>query len=365
MPVQRKPLIVMAAGGTGGHVFPAQALAEEMLSRNWRVKFWTDERGRRFVSEFPESVAIRTVASAMIFSGGALKKAVSATRIGAGIVSALFRIAVERPSVVAGFGGYVAFPSVFAATVLRIPSLIHEQNGVLGRANRALADRVNIVACGVGDIAVPPGVRLRVTGNPVRASVAEISGVPYVPPNGIINLVITGGSQAASVFDEAVPRAVAGLPSEIRGRLRILHQVRNGNKKVNDAYAQSGVEAETKDFFPDLPAKIAHAQLVISRSGASSISEICAIGRPSILVPYAAAANDHQSANAHLLVRASAAVSVAERELSPQRLANEIMNVIENPDQALDMAKAAKALAKPDAIVQLGNAVEEIAWVAA
>ena len=362
---QRRPLIVLAAGGTGGHVFPAQALAEEMLSRKWRVKFWTDARGLRFVSEFPDEVKIETVPSATIAGGGTLTKALSVARIGMGITSALFRIAMERPSVVAGFGGYAAFPPVFAAIVLRTPSLIHEQNGVLGRANRVLANRVAVVACAAGDTEVPPGSRLKVTGNPVRANVVANSGVPYTPPNGIINLVVTGGSQAARLFDDIVPRAVAALPGDVRGRLRILHQVRSGGEDVMDRYSRMGVDAETKVFIPNLPERIAHAQLVISRSGASSISELCAIGRPSILVPYAAAANDEQTANANVLVREMAAISISEAELNPEQLANEMMNIISCPGRARAMAEAAKSLAKLDAKVRLGNAVEEIARIAA
>ena len=357
------PLLVLAAGGTGGHVFPAQAVAEEMLRRNWKAEFWTDHRGLRFVSGFPQEVKVGTIESSTQARGGIVQRAVAPAKVAKGILSALSRIRRLRPAVVAGFGGYPAFPPLAAAWLAGTPTLIHEQNGVLGRANKMLANRVNLVACGAVSTTLPKGVDCVRTGNPVRAEVLELEKVPYREPgDGEIRLLVTGGSQGAGAIDRVMADAVAMLPDGLRRRLRVTQQVRPENHEAaKEKYERCSVKCEIAPFFEDLPRRIADAHLVVSRSGASSIAEIGVIGRPSILIPFAAAANDHQTANAQGLVEAGAAVSLSENELSPETMAREIARILADEGTAASMAEAAKRTSMPTAVAQLADAIEGLA----
>ena len=296
-------LLLIAAGGTGGHMFPAQALAEAMLRRGWRVKLSTDERGARFVGGFPHVVEVEEVTSATFARGGALAKAVVPLKLAGGIVSAIGAMAQDRPDVVVGFGGYPTIPALAAATVLRRPAMIHEQNGVLGRVNEKFAPRVAAVACGIWPTRLPAKARAVHTGNPVRAAVLERAGAPYIPPGDYpMSLVVMGGSQGARILSDVVPSAVALLPAHLRANLRVVHQARDEDvQRVVGTYATAGVQAEVKPFFGNIARRLSEAQLVISRAGASSVADISVIGRPSILIPFAAAmgrSSDRQCARA-------------------------------------------------------------------
>ncbi|MFN0114166.1 MAG: glycosyltransferase, partial [Paracoccaceae bacterium] len=262
------PLLLIAAGGTGGHMFPAQALAEAMLERGWRVKLSTDERGAAFAGGFPHPVTVERVASATPARGGALAKLAVPFRIAAGILTALFALSRDRPAVVAGFGGYPTIPALAAAWALRIPRLIHEQNGVLGRVNRFFAPRVGAVACGTWPAALPRGATGTHTGNPVRAAVQDRAGAPYIPPGDYpMSLVVIGGSQGARLFSQVVPAAAAALPEPFRRNLRIAHQARPEDvAAAAAAYEAAGIRAEVEPFFADIPRRLSEAQLVISRS---------------------------------------------------------------------------------------------------
>lgn len=357
------PLLLIAAGGTGGHMFPAQALAEVMVRQGWRVKLSTDARGARYAGGFPHVVAVAQVSSATFARGGVLAKALVPLRIVGGVVSAVVAMLRDRPAVVVGFGGYPTIPALAAAWVLRVPRMIHEQNGVLGTVNRLFAPRVTHVACGTWPTDLPAGVKGIHTGNPVRGAVLERAGAGYIPPGDYpMGVVVIGGSQGARILSDVVPAALALLPEGMRARLRVAHQARDEDMaRVVAAYAAAGMQAEVKPFFGDIPKRLAEAQLVISRSGASSVADISVIGRPAILIPYAAATGDHQTANARGLVEAGAAVMMAEKALDPAGLAAQVEAVLGDGARAAQMARQALAQGRPDATARLVALVGELA----
>ena len=359
----KAPLLLIAAGGTGGHMFPAQALAEAMIARGWRVKLSTDARGARYAGGFPSAVQIEEVSSATFARGGILAKLLVPFRIAAGVIAAAFAMLRDRPEVVVGFGGYPSIPAIAGATILRLPRMIHEQNGVLGRVNRLFAPRVDLVACGIWPTDLPKGLIGQHTGNPVRAAVRDREGAAYIPPGDYpMTLVVFGGSQGARVISDIVPGAIARLPDATRRWLRVIHQAREEDAdRVRATYDAAGVKAEIAPFFSDLPRLIAEAQLVICRSGASSVADISAIGRPAILIPFAAAASDHQTANARGLVAAGAAILAPEAGLDSARLSGHIAAVLSDPARASTMAVAAYRQGIPDATLRLAALVEALA----
>lgn len=343
-------------------MFPAQALAEAMLARGWRVRLSTDPRGARHAGGFPEAVERVVVQSGSFARGGALARALVPLPLGAGVLSAMAGLRRRPPRCVAGFGGYPALPALAAAWALGLPRLIHEQNAVPGRVNRFFAPRVDRVACGMWPTRLPEGARAVHLGNPVRAAVRRLAGRGYaLPPDGPLSLLVIGGSQGARSLSRLVPAAVAALPGGLRARLRIAQQVRQDDATdVAGAYARLGVAAETSAFFADVAERLAAAHLVISRAGASSIAEICVLGRPAILIPYPHAADDHQRANAAGLAAAGAAVSLDEAGLTPEALAAHIAAILGDPARAAAMAGAARSLGRPDAADRLADLVEEI-----
>ncbi|THH39061.1 UDP-N-acetylglucosamine--N-acetylmuramyl-(pentapeptide) pyrophosphoryl-undecaprenol N-acetylglucosamine transferase [Aliishimia ponticola] len=357
------PLLVIAAGGTGGHMFPAQALAEEMLARGWRVKLSTDARGARYTGGFPEGTQIDVISSATFARGGLLAKALVPFRIAGGVLGAALGMLRDRPSVVVGFGGYPSIPAIAAAWALRLPRMIHEQNGVLGRVNEAFASRVDVVACGTWPTQLADGIEGTPVGNPVRSAVLTRAGAPYIPPGDYpMKLVVIGGSQGARILSQVVPDAVAELPDQILSNLTVVQQAREEDiAAVEQAYAAIGVRAEIAPFIHDVPRQFAEAQLVIARAGASSIADIAAIGRPAILIPYAAAARDHQTANARGLVETGGAILIPERKFTPESLAQQMKTVLEAPDWAVKMAHAAMQHGRPDAAQTLADLVETLA----
>lgn len=359
----RAPLLLIAAGGTGGHMFPAQALAEAMVRKGWRVKLSTDARGARYAGGFPHVVQIEQVSSATFARGGVLARVLVPLRIAGGVVAAVAGMVRDRPAVVVGFGGYPTIPALAAAVVLRRPRMIHEQNGVLGRVNRLFAPRVDKVACGTWPTALPEGVTGYHTGNPVRAAVLERAGAGYIPPGDYpMSVVVIGGSQGARILSDVVPAALAMLPEAVRQRIRVAQQARDEDMaRVIAAYDAAGMLAEVKPFFADIPKRLAEAQLVISRSGASSVADISVIGRPSILIPFAAATGDHQAANARGLVDAGAAVLIPEKVLDAPALAAQVEAVLTQSDAAVTMARHALGQARPDATERLVALVEELA----
>lgn len=361
--MSKEPLLLIAAGGTGGHMFPAQALAEAMVRRGWRVKLSTDQRGARYAGGFPHVVAVEQVASATLARGGAMAKLAAPFRIMGGILAAVWGQIRDKPTVVVGFGGYPTIPALSAAWALRRPRMIHEQNGVLGRVNQVFAPRVQTVACGTWPTALPPGVTGTHTGNPVRLAVLDRAGAGYIAPGDYpMSLVVIGGSQGARILSQVVPEAVAALPDAIRRNLRVAHQAREEDlHRVIEAYEAAGIPAEVAPFFTDIPRRLSEAQLVISRSGASSVADISVIGRPSILIPFAAATGDHQTANARGLVEAEAAIMIPEKALDAPTLATQIAAVLSQPDAANRMAANALSQSRPDATERLVALVDQLA----
>ncbi|MER5170569.1 UDP-N-acetylglucosamine--N-acetylmuramyl-(pentapeptide) pyrophosphoryl-undecaprenol N-acetylglucosamine transferase [Thioclava kandeliae] len=362
MTQEAAPLLLIAAGGTGGHMFPAQALAEEMVRKGWRVKLSTDARGARYAGGFPHVVQIEQVNSATFARGGLLSRLMVPLRILSGIASAVGRNLRDKPAAVVGFGGYPTVPALASAYLLGLPRAIHEQNGVMGKVNRKFAPKVGAVACGTWPTDLPAGVRGVHTGNPVRGAVLERAGAPYIVPGDYpMSLLVMGGSQGARILSDVVPAALALLSPEMRRNLRVAHQARPEDlDRVVAAYSEAGIVAEVQSFFNDVPRRLTEAQLVISRSGASSVADIAVVGRPAILVPFAAAAGDHQSANAKGLAATGGAIVIPESRLTPEALAEQVGLVLANPDGALQMARASQSYGITDATDRLVEMVEQL-----
>lgn len=356
------PLLIIAAGGTGGHMFPAQSLAEEMLSRGWRVKLATDARGARYAGGFPDAVTREVLNSGSFAQGSKLARLLVPFRVLTGAIGAIRAMKKDRPACVIGFGGYPALPAMIGATWLKLPRMIHEQNGVLGRVNQLFAKRVDAVACGTWPTELPDGVTGHDIGNPVRTEVNKRAGAPYITPGDWpMDLLVFGGSQGAHVMT-IVPKALKNLPEEIRARLTVSHQARaEDHEAMEAAYGGLGIrEAVIKPFFDDMADRLAKAQLVICRAGASSVADLCVIGRPSILIPLAIAKRDEQTANAAGLVANGGAKLITEADLTPEVLAAHITAIFNDPDAARASAHAALALGKPDAAERLADLVTEI-----
>lgn len=343
-------------------MFPAQALAEAMVDRGWRVTLSTDARGARYAGGYPEAVEIDVVASATFARGGLLARAGVPLTIVRGVWAALRDMRRDPPAVVVGFGGYPSIPALSAALLLKIPRMIHEQNAVLGRVNQRFAPRVDVVACGAWPTRLPEGAQGVETGNPVRAAILARAGAPYIPPGDYpMSLLVIGGSQGARILSDVVPAAIAALPGDLRRNLRVAHQARPEDAaRVTDAYAMAGIPAEVESFFTDVPSRLADAQLVIARAGASTIADLTVIGRPAILIPFAAAAGDHQTANARALARADAAILIPESRATPEALTGNIAAVLQHPDAAVKMAHGALARGRPDATDRLQDLVEQL-----
>ena len=359
-----KGTILLAAGGTGGHLFPAEALAHELTARDWAVHLATDDRAERYAASFP-AVAIHPVASATFSSRNPIKLAGAFWTIWRGVRQSSDLIRRIKPAAVVGFGGYPTLPPLYAATRRKVPTLIHEQNAVMGRANKALAARVDAIAGGF----LKPGTsgvaaKIVETGNPVRPAVLEAANTDYQAsgPGEPFRLLVFGGSQGAQFFSDAIPAAVAKLSAEQRKRLKVTQQARAEDaEKVGKAYAELGVPAEISPFFTDMAARIATSHLVMSRSGASTVSEIAVIGRPALFVPYPYALDHDQAANAAALSAVGGAEVHPQSTLSPERIAEVIGNLMDDPKTLAGRAAAAKSAGKPDATRLLADLTEAIA----
>lgn len=359
-----KGIVLLAAGGTGGHVFPAEALAFKLKERGYSVHLVTDSRAERYAGKFPAE-EIHVVPSATIGSKNPVAVARSLWTLWSGMRKAKKLIQRLRPVVVVGFGGYPTVPPLLAATRLGVPSMIHEQNAVMGRANKALATRVQGIAGGFlpeGGAAFPD--KTVTTGNPVRPAIIAAADVPYTPspPGEAFNLVVFGGSQGAQYFSTALPTAISLLDDALRLRLRITQQVRPEDMEmVSGCVARLEMGADIAPFFTDMAERLAKAHLVICRSGASTVSEISVIGRPAVLVPYPHALDHDQAANAAALAATGGAKVIAQSELSPEKIAAILTAVMNDPEKLSSMAAAAKLAGKPNAANLLADMVEAIA----
>ena len=354
--------IALAAGGTGGHLFPAEALAQELKRRGRRVLLVTDARGARYAQNFPADERFE-ISAATPSIGGPVAKAAAAVSIAAGLYTSLREFKKRQPAAAVGFGGYPSLPAMKAAALMKIPYGVHEQNGVLGRANRMLVKGAAFTAHAFPMLEkLPAGVETIEVGNPVRDAVNDVADASYPSLDGDIQLLIFGGSQGASIFSDAPVKAIAALPEPLRARLVVTHQAREKERNaVKAAYDEAGVRAEVAPFFTDLPQRMASAHLVISRAGASTVTELAAIGRPSILVPLAIAMDDHQSGNARTLSGRKAAVILPEKAFNQYELGAPLAALLENPARLREMAAAAKGAVKSGAAARLADLVEDIA----
>lgn len=354
--------IVIAAGGTGGHMFPAQALAGALAERGRDIVLVTDRRGAEYGGAIAETVL--TVSAGTVSGRGLPGRLMGLGQIAFGAIQAHGILRRLAPAGVVGFGGYASVPTMLAATRIGLPTVIHEQNAVLGRANRLMAPRVRAIAAAFAETAqLCPADRAKAehTGNPVRAAIAALAERPYPAPErgGPLSLLVIGGSQGAVVMSEVVPAALAALPEELRARLEVVQQCRADDlDETRETYRAAGIAAELAAFFDDLPARLAKAQLVIARAGASTVAELTSAGRPAILVPYPSAADDHQSANARAIELAGGGWTMPQPTFTPDALASRIESFLIAPPRLIDAAMKARSIGVPEAATRLADLVE-------
>lgn len=355
--------VVLATGGTGGHVFPAEALAGELEARGVPFALVTDQRGKQWQGALARR-PIHYIHSASP-SGSLPRRLLAVLSLGLGLFDAWRVLGRIAPSAVVGFGGYASVPTLIAARLRRLPAMLHEQNAVLGKANRmALAGASRIATSFERTRHVEPGdSRAHLVGNPVREQVRALRSLAYRPPGPgrVIDLVVFGGSQGAASFGQVVPEAVLSLPKELRSRLRIVQQCRPEDfDQVRQRYARGGIVVELAPFFADLPQRLAAAHLVIGRAGASTVAELATIGRPSILVPYPYAADDHQTANARAFEAQGGCIVIPHAEFTAAALARQFERLFAQPEILAGMAGAAHAAGRPDAAARLADLVGEL-----
>lgn len=358
--------IVLASGGTGGHVFPARALSAELIERGYEVTLMTDDRGEVYEKLFP-GVQIKQVKAGSPSMGGIRGKVSALFNLGIGFIQSLKFLYRLKPIAVVGFGGYPSLPPAFAATVLNIPLILHEQNAILGRVNRLLARKSACIATSfpytdADDAQVIS--KMTFTGNPVRSEIRSLFGSPYLCAIEAdkINLLITGGSQGAAVLSEIVPAAIASLDGELQSRLQVTQQCRAEDlERVRDIYAGTKVTVELATFFEDMPKLLAGCHLAIVRSGASTMAELAIAGRPAILVPYKFAMDDHQFKNAKSAVDRGAAELILQDEFTVPVLMRRLESLFSHPEKLKTMALATANCAEVNAADKLADLVERLA----
>lgn len=359
-----KPLIVLAAGGTGGHVFPAEALAREMMGRGYRLALITDKRGGAYGGALGE-VETHRIRAGGIAGKSPIKILRSVAELGLGTLQARALLKRLSPKAVVGFGGYAALPTSMAATLAGVALVLHEQNAILGRANRLLASRADAIAVSFPESrGIPAQSQNKVThtGMPVRDNVLRVRGTPYpsFTDNGPLNVLVLGGSQGARILSDVIPDAIGRIQGPVRERLRITQQCRPEDlARVKARYKALNIDAELSDFFSDVPERLAETHLVISRSGASTVAEVLAVGRPSMLVPYRYAIDDHQSLNAHAADEVGAGWLIPEVDFTPGALAERLQSMFGMPMILEKAAQAALKAGRPDAAERLAALVED------
>jgi len=355
---------VLAAGGTGGHMVPAHALAAELKRRSHGVLLITDDRGARFPGLF-DGVPVHILPAGRL-GGGPIGwlKAARAVVAGRGQAKRLYK--EHRPDAVVGFGGYPAFPSLLAASAMKIPTVLHEQNAVLGRVNRLLAGEAEAIGTAFETVErLKPRFKQRtvLVGNPVRDSIARLGELPFPPFDEIapLKILITGGSQGATVLGEVVPDGLGLLQPALRRRLQVVHQCRPDDiERVRKTYAELGIPAELMTYIEDMPDKLADAHLIIGRAGASTIAELTAAGRPAILIPFPAATDDHQTANAREMTAAGGARTIQQTNFTPTVLARQIEAMAADPVALNNAASRALSVGRPHAARDLADLVERV-----
>lgn len=362
-PAGRAPVLV-AAGGTGGHLFPAEALAAALAERGVPIHLATDRRAARYGGAFTNET-IHIIASATLRARNPFALIRTAATLGTGLAQSFALIGRLRPAAVIGFGGYPTIPPVTAATWRGVPTLIHDANAVIGRANRLLAPRVTAIATTFPDVfrgAPPLAAKATLTGNPVRPAVVAAAAAPLPALGDRLQILIFGGSQGARILADVAPAAIALLESGLRARLTVVQQAREEDlNRVRAAYRDLAIAAEVAAFFSDLPARMAASHLIVARSGASTVAELAAIGRPAILVPLPHALDQDQFANAGVLQDAGGAIRLVQDDFTPQRLAAEIAALAAAPEQLVAMAAAARSVGRLDAAERLADLVLNVA----
>jgi UDP-N-acetylglucosamine--N-acetylmuramyl-(pentapeptide) pyrophosphoryl-undecaprenol N-acetylglucosamine transferase len=362
------PLILLAAGGTGGHLFPAEALGVELMKRGLRVRLATDSRALRYSGLFSRDM-IDVVPSETVRSRAPWSLAYSGLTLAAGVAVALNLMRRLKPAAVVGFGGYPTLPPLLAARLVGIPRIIHDANAVLGRANRFLSSRVNAIATSLpGVLDRDPALASKTTtvGTPMRPAILAAAAVRYSAPeaSGPFRLLVVGGSQGARVMADIVPGAIERLEPSVWNRLVLTQQVREEDMaRVRAVYDRLKINAELAPFFTDLPAKLASHHLVVSRSGAGTVAELAAIGRPSILVPLPGAIDQDQFANAGVLSQAGGALLIPQAEFTQDRLASEISSLAAEPARLTAMAEAARKAGRLDAAQRMADLVMKVAGI--
>jgi UDP-N-acetylglucosamine--N-acetylmuramyl-(pentapeptide) pyrophosphoryl-undecaprenol N-acetylglucosamine transferase len=366
--MEQKPLILLAAGGTGGHLFPAEALGVELMKRDFRVRLVTDSRALRYSGVFTRDT-IDVVPSETVRSRNPLSLARTGVTLAAGLAGAVYLLRKLKPTAVVGFGGYPTLPPLIAARLLGIPSIVHEANAVLGRANRFLARRVSAIATSLpGVLDRDPELASKTTtvGTPMRPAILAAAAVKYAAPEpaGPLRLLVVGGSQGARVMADIVPGAIEKLEPSLLSRLLLTQQVRDEDMmRVRAVYDQLKINTDLAPFFTDLPARLAANHLIVSRSGAGTVSELAAIGRPSILVPLPGSIDQDQFANAGVLSQGGGALRVPQAEFTPDRLAAEISALATEPSELAAMAQAARKVGRLDAAERLAELVVKVAGI--
>jgi UDP-N-acetylglucosamine--N-acetylmuramyl-(pentapeptide) pyrophosphoryl-undecaprenol N-acetylglucosamine transferase len=359
-----RKVAVIAAGGTGGHLFPAQALAEALSGRGWRIVLATDKRVETLTRAFPAE-RVLTLPSATARRGDPLGAPKAALTILRGVLAGRAALATIDPSVVVGFGGYPSLPALIAAASQGRATIIHEQNAVSGRANRLLAPHMTAIACAfgvLGKASARTQARAVVVGNPVRPEIRALANGGYAPPEDQIRILITGGSQGARLISELLPAALAALPEPLRLRLRVEQQTRLESMELaRRVYADALIDAEIAPFFRDMASRLDRAHLVIGRAGASTVTELAVAGRPSILIPLGLALDDDQGQNARILAEAGGAEVAREADLTAPMMTAALRTLLTDPARLARMAGAARAVARPDAAERLADLVERTA----
>ena len=361
--MKKDPVLLIAAGGTGGHMFPAQALAWEFEKEGWKVILITDPRGEKFSSTFPTSITKFVQTSATLKLNDPIGIPTAISILLGSIIKSFFIFIELKPKAVIGFGGYPSFASLLVARALNVKTVVHEQNAVLGRVNRFFAKKVNAVACGFWPTDAPANAKLYFTGNPIRHDIMATHKIMFdLPLTGFLNLVVIGGSQGASFFSKVVPEAIEFLPLKLKTRLRITQQARKEDcKKLEKNYEKIGVETTVKDFFQDIGTIFSKAHLIIARAGASTISEVLFFGKPLILIPIPNSFGDHQKINAQRVAQLGAAIQLDQENSTGKQLARNIKSILGNQNLAKNLAKKASRNSNPRAIIKLRDVVLKIA----
>ena len=354
--------VILAAGGTGGHMFPAQALARELIGRGVDVALMTDKRGAGFGPELPQVATYRISAGAI--TGGSLSRKLSGgLSLALGYLQSQRALKTLQPDCVVGFGGYASVPAMLAAARAGVRTILHEQNAVMGRANRLLAKRAQVIATSFEQVAaMDPAwpARIALTGNPVRPAIATLSRHPYPVPaeSDRLRVLITGGSQGARAFNTIIPDALCRLPEHMRRRLDVSQQVRGPDTQAIQAqYQEAGITATLTGFFEDMPERLAATHLLVCRSGASTVAELTVSGRPAIFIPFPFAADDHQTANARAVAEAGGGWVMPQSTLTPEILAERLLSLLANPAALAFAARCTRALARDEAAQRLAALV--------